>query len=124
MDVKILAKLSKWMCSTDLEELTWESGENKISLKTNNLPVETNIPASAVQPVLAPAIGIYHSAMLGSSNTFKEGQNIEKGQDLGWIETGKNREPILASCSGTLKISAAKDGQPTEYGQPLFFIEP
>jgi len=124
MDVIMLTALSKWMENTDLEEITWRSGKNKISLKTNNEPVESIIPSSPLQPVLAPAIGIFRSSQPGQTNALTEGMKLSQGSELGWIETGKTREALKAPCQGNLKIIAIKDGQPAEYGQPLFFIEP
>ena len=46
MDVKTLTKLTKWMETTDLEEITWRNGEDKISLKLNNNPEQSAAIAS------------------------------------------------------------------------------
>jgi biotin carboxyl carrier protein len=124
MDVKTLTKLTKWMETTDLEEITWRSGADKISLKLNNNPEHNTTIASTMEPVLAPSIGIFRFARPGKTNHLKEGASIKAGQELGVVEVGKDFKSIAAPSNGLLKIISIEEGKPVEYGQPLFFIEP
>lgn len=124
MDVKTLTKMTKWMESTDLEEITWKSGDDKISLKLNNNPEHSATISSSMEPVLAPSIGIFRFAQPGKTNHLKEGSTIKKGQELGLVEVGKDFKSVAAPSDGLLKIISIEDGKPVEYGQPLFFIEP
>lgn len=124
MDIKTLGKLTKWMETTDLEEITWKDGEGKISLKLNNQPEHHGIPAAALVPVCAPSIGIFRNARPGRTNTLKEGAAVKKDQELGVLEVGKDLKPVSAPADGFLKIISVEEGKPVEYGQPLFFIEP
>ncbi|HBA59354.1 MAG TPA: hypothetical protein DCZ92_00745 [Elusimicrobia bacterium] len=124
MDVKTLTKLTKWMESTDLEEITWKNGEDKISLKFNNNPVHNSVLSSAMEPVLAPSIGIFRFARPGKTNHLKEGASVKKGQELGIVEVGKDFKSVTAPANGLLKIISIEDGKPVEYGQPMFFVEP
>lgn len=123
MDVTTLTALSKWMENTDLEEVTWRCGKESISLKTSNVSAASCMPVSRLQPVLSPSVGIFRSAVPGQTHNLQEGSKINKGGELGWLETGRTREPVQSPCSGTIKIIAIKDGQAAEYGQPLFFVE-
>ena len=124
MDVKTLTKLTKWMESTDLEEITWKNGEDKISLKLNNNPDHNSVISSAMEPVLAPSIGIFRFARPGKTNHLKEGASVKKGQELGVVEVGKDFKSVTAPANGLLKIISIEDGKPVEYGQPMFFVEP
>jgi len=124
MDVKKLSKLTKWMETTDLEEITWKSGEDKISLKLNNNPEHSTAIASTMEPILAPSIGIFRFARPGKTNHLKEGASVKKGQELGVVEVGKDFKSVTAPADGLLKIISIEDGKPVEYGQPMFFVEP
>ena len=124
MDVKTLTKMTKWMETTDLEEITWKNGDDKISLKLNNNPEHSATFASNMEPVLAPSIGIFRFARPGKTNHLKEGAAVKAGQELGLVEVGKDFKPVAAHSNGLLKIISIQDGKPVEYGQPLFFIEP
>jgi biotin carboxyl carrier protein len=124
MDVKTLTKLAKWMETTDLEEITWKCGDEKISLKLNNNPEHNHTIASTMEPVLSPSIGIFRFARPGKTNLLKEGAAIKNGQELGVVEVGKDFKSIAAPSNGLLRIISIEEGKPVEYGQPLFFIEP
>jgi biotin carboxyl carrier protein len=124
MDVKTLAKLTKWMEGTDLEEITWRNGEDKISLKLNNNPGHNNSIASTMEPVLSPSIGIFRFARPGKTNQLKEGASVKSGQELGVVEVGKDFKSVTAPSNGLLKIISIEEGKPVEYGQPMFFLEP
>ena len=124
MDVKTLTKMTKWMESTDLEEITWRSGDDKISLKLNNNPAHSATISSTLEPVLSPSIGIFRFARPGKTNHLKEGSAVKTGAELGVVEVGKDFKSVPAPSDGLLKIISIEDGKPVEYGQPLFFIEP
>lgn len=124
MDVKTLTKMTKWMESTDLEEITWRSGDDKISLKLNNNPEHHSTIASTLEPVLSPSIGIFRFARPGKTNHVKEGASVKSGAELGVVEVGKDFKTVAAPSDGLLKIISIEDGKPVEYGQPLFFLEP
>lgn len=124
MDVKTLTKMTKWMETTDLEEITWKSGGDRISLKLNNTPEHSVTIASSLEPVLSPSIGIFRFARPGKTNHLKEGSTIKAGAELGVVEVGKELKSVTAASNGLLKIISIEDGKPVEYGQPLLFIEP
>ncbi|HOW88742.1 MAG TPA: biotin/lipoyl-binding protein [Elusimicrobiales bacterium] len=124
MDVKTLSKITKWMESTDLEEVTWKNGGDKISLKVNNTPEPHSKFSSSVVTVSAPSIGVFRFARPGKANAVKQGMTVKKGAELGVVEAAKEFKPVSAPVDGNLKIVSVEDGQTVEYGQPLFFIEP
>ncbi|MEA3307273.1 MAG: biotin/lipoyl-containing protein [Elusimicrobiota bacterium] len=126
MDVKTLGKITKWMETTDLNEVVWKKGANKFSLKVNGAqPQACNVSThSSLIPVNSPSIGIFRFAIRGKSCLIKEGNEVKKGQDMGIIEIGKNFKPVKAQENGFVKIICIEDGKTVEYGQPLFFLEP
>lgn len=124
MDVKTLSKITKWMESTDLEEVTWKNGGDKISLKVNNSPESHTKFSSTIVPVCSPSIGIFRFARPGKANPLKQGVAVKKGVELGVVEAAKEFKSVAATGDGYLKIISVEDGQTVEYGQPLFFIEP
>jgi acetyl-CoA carboxylase biotin carboxyl carrier protein len=52
-----------------------------------------------------------------------EGQRLEGDRDLAFVETLGIRNPVRSRGRGTLAAVFVTDGQPVEYGQPLFAIE-
>jgi biotin carboxyl carrier protein len=48
---------------------------------------------------------------------------VSKGQTLCIIEAMKLLNEIESDVSGTVKAILVENGQPVEYGQPLFLIE-
>ena len=50
------------------------------------------------------------------------GQSVKQGDTLCIIEAMKLMNEIEADGSGTLKAVLVENGQPVEYGQPLFLI--
>jgi len=124
MNVKTLGKITKWMETTDLEEITFKEGGDKISLKLNNHPEHHTSLSSTLVPVSSPSIGIFRFSRPGTTSALKEGVSVKKGQELGAVEVGKDHKPVIAGAAGFLKIISVEEGKPVEYGQPLFFIEP
>ncbi len=51
------------------------------------------------------------------------GQSVTKGQTLCIIEAMKLLNEIESDAAGTVKAILVENGQPVEYGQPLFVIE-
>ena len=124
MDLAMLADLSKWMEQTDLEEITLRKGKDRIMLKAGNeIDDSANIPVMPLKSISSPSIGLFRFAMPGRSRILSTGDKINRGDKLGWIETGQTREAVISQYTVNIKVIAIKDGQPAEYGQPLFFIE-
>jgi acetyl-CoA carboxylase biotin carboxyl carrier protein len=65
----------------------------------------------------------YRSASPGSKPFVEVGQSVNAGDTLCIIEAMKLMNEIEADRSGVVKAVLAEDGQPVEYGEPLFIIE-
>jgi acetyl-CoA carboxylase biotin carboxyl carrier protein len=73
----------------------------------------------------SPIVGtFYESPSPGAPPFFKIGDTVEAGQILCIIEAMKLMNEIEAEVSGEIVKRFANNGQPVEYGQPLFAIRP
>jgi acetyl-CoA carboxylase biotin carboxyl carrier protein len=72
----------------------------------------------------SPMVGtFYRSPSPGAPSFVEVGQAVNKGQTLCIIEAMKLLNEIESDASGTVKAILVDNGQPVEYGQPLFLIE-
>lgn len=124
MDTKLITEITDWLKTTDLAEFCYQKDHNCIEIKTREALPEPAKFTCHLTVVTAPALGIYHSAAKGKNLPLKEGQTVKEGASLGIIESATKKHSITAPVAGTLRIIAAEEGKPAEYGQPLFFIEP
>jgi len=123
MDTKFISEVTKWMKTTDLAEFCYEKDGDCIEIKTKEaLPEPTEFSCS-LTAVTSPAVGIYRMAEKGQSLVLTEGQIVAEGDVLGMVETVSQKHIVKAHLSGKLRVAAAKDGAPVEFGLPLFFIE-
>ncbi|MCU1305388.1 MAG: biotin carboxyl carrier protein [Acidobacteriaceae bacterium] len=75
--------------------------------------------------VKSPIVGTYYEAPSPGSPAFvKVGDAVETGQILCIIEAMKLMNEIESDVSGIVAKILVKNGQPVEYGQPLFAISP
>lgn len=75
--------------------------------------------------VLSPFVGTFYRAPSPDTDPYiKEGQIIKKGDVLCIIEAMKLMNEIESEVSGKVVSILAENGQPVEYGEPLFLIEP
>ncbi|WP_172958224.1 acetyl-CoA carboxylase biotin carboxyl carrier protein, partial [Thermus scotoductus] len=75
--------------------------------------------------VRAPIVGTFYRAPAPDAPPYvEEGDRVEKGQVLCIIEAMKLMNEIESEVSGIVKKILVKNGEPVEYGQPLFLIQP
>ncbi len=73
--------------------------------------------------VKAPMVGTFYRAPAPDGKPFVEvGQAVKEGEPVCIIEAMKLMNEIEADASGTVKAVLVENGQPVEYGQPLFII--
>ena len=74
--------------------------------------------------VKSPMVGtFYRSASPGASPFVEVGQSVKAGDTLCIIEAMKLLNEIEADKNGVIKAILLENGQPVEYGEPLFIIE-
>lgn len=85
------------------------------------------IPLPAVDEgyvIKSPMVGIFYSSASPDVPAFVEiGQTVDKGDVLCIIEAMKIMNQIEADTSGVLSKIYVENGEPIEYGQPLFVIK-
>jgi acetyl-CoA carboxylase biotin carboxyl carrier protein len=80
---------------------------------------------SGLHEVKSPMVGtFYESPSPGAQPFVKPGDQIQAGQVLCIIEAMKLMNEIEADVSGEVVKRIANNGQPVEYGQPLYQIRP
>jgi acetyl-CoA carboxylase biotin carboxyl carrier protein len=73
--------------------------------------------------VKSPMVGTFYRASAPGSKPFVEvGTPVKSGETVCIIEAMKLLNEIEADCDGVIKAILVENGQPVEYGQPLFII--
>jgi acetyl-CoA carboxylase biotin carboxyl carrier protein len=81
-------------------------------------------PASNEHIIKSPMVGtFYRSASPGAKPFVDVGTSIKAGETVCIVEAMKILNEIDADKAGTIKRILVENGQPVEYGQPLFVIE-
>lgn len=148
MDLRKLKKLIDLVQESGIAELEITEGEEKVRINRVGAPghpgmmgmvqpaapavatTVTAVPAVAQAPaepeghtVKSPMVGTFYRSSAPGSKPFVEvGQNISAGETLCIIEAMKLLNEIEADQSGVVKKILVENGQPVEYGQPLFII--
>jgi acetyl-CoA carboxylase biotin carboxyl carrier protein len=88
-------------------------------------PVAEPAPSEPTGHVLkSPMVGTFYRSANPNSAPFVEvGAVVKEGDTLCIIEAMKLMNEIEADASGIVKAILVENGQPVEYGQPLFVIE-
>jgi acetyl-CoA carboxylase biotin carboxyl carrier protein len=89
-------------------------------------PVDAAAPKARVNEhvVTAPMVGTYYAAPSPGAKPFVEiGDEVKVGQVLCIIEAMKMMNQIESDKAGRVTSIMARNGDPVEFGQPLFVIE-
>jgi acetyl-CoA carboxylase biotin carboxyl carrier protein len=86
---------------------------------------EPEVPAAeAGHVVTSPMVGtVYRASSPGGKPLVELGSSIKQGEPVCIIEAMKIMNEIEATHSGTITKVLCENGQPVEFGQPLFVIE-
>jgi acetyl-CoA carboxylase biotin carboxyl carrier protein len=88
-------------------------------------PVVSEVVATALIMVEAPMVGtFYRASSPGAEPYVKEGDVVKEGQILCIIEAMKLMNEIESKASGRVVKIHLENGNPVEFGQPLFAIDP
>jgi acetyl-CoA carboxylase biotin carboxyl carrier protein len=146
MDLRKLKKLIDLVQESGIAELEITEGEEKVKIvKGGGVSVSAAPPvvalasAAAPQPqaagpaepepgqeghvVKAPMVGTFYRSPSPDAKVFVEvGQAVKEGDTICIIEAMKLMNEIEADASGVVKAILVENGQPVEYGQPLFIL--
>lgn len=148
MDLRKLKTLIELVESSGIAELEISEGEERVRITRTAASVQQTY-SPAPQPIIAvaapqavvtaaepakpaiaeghvvksPMVGtFYRSASPGSKAFVDVGQTVNSGETLCIIEAMKLLNEIEADQSGVIKAILVENGQPVEFGQPLFVI--
>ena len=148
MDLRKLKKLIDLVEASGIAELEITEGEEKVRIAKSiagapmmmaHAPQMMHAPAPAVAAAVAaapaedavpeghivrsPMVGTFYRAPSPGSKNFAEvGQSVNAGDTLCIIEAMKLLNEIEADQGGVIKAILVENGQPVEYGEPLFVI--
>ncbi len=94
-------------------------------------PAAVAAPAPAAAPEAAsdkalnsPMVGTFYRAPSPGADPFVQvGDTVKKGQVVAIIEAMKLLNEVEAEEDGVVREICVENGQPVEYGQPLFILE-
>jgi acetyl-CoA carboxylase biotin carboxyl carrier protein len=148
MDLRKLKKLIDLVQESGIAELEITEGEERVRINRSGHPMQTVMamqqapaaaPATAPAPaapeapavpaapeghtVKSPMVGTFYRSSAPGAKPFVElGQSVSAGDTLCIIEAMKLLNEIEADQGGTIKAILVENGQPVEYGQPLFIV--
>ncbi len=145
MDIRKVKKLIEMLEESSLAEIEIHEGEESIRISR----ASSSVPAMAAPLLAAPAptvtttetdddnpalpsghkvespmVGTFYRAPTPGAKAFVEvGSQVSAGETLCIVEAMKMLNQIEADKSGTIKAILKENGEPVEYGEPLFIIE-
>lgn len=150
MDIRKIKKLIELLDESGVAEIEIKEGEESVRISRQHAamqgmpmqqymapppaaapvatPVAADEPAAEVEisghKINSPMVGtFYRSASPGATAFTDIGQSVTEGDTLCIIEAMKILNQIEADKSGKVKAILVENGQPVEFGQPLFIIE-
>jgi acetyl-CoA carboxylase biotin carboxyl carrier protein len=150
MDIRKVKKLIELLEESGISELEISEGEESVRISRHprmamqapvamGSPMVQAAPLAAAMPataagehkprndeytVTSPMVGTYYSAASPGAKSFVDiGTEVKVGQILCIIEAMKMMNQIESDKTGRVTAILAKNGEPVEFGQPLFIIE-
>ncbi|MDX9886032.1 acetyl-CoA carboxylase biotin carboxyl carrier protein [Thauera sp.] len=146
MDLRKLKKLIDLVQESGISELEVTEGEEKVRIAKHAAAAPATYyappaaPAAAPAPTVAVAAGasalpdghivkspmvgtFYRAGAPGAKPLVEVGQTVAEGDRLCIIEAMKLMNEIETDASGVIKAILVENGEPVEYGQPLFVID-
>jgi acetyl-CoA carboxylase biotin carboxyl carrier protein len=129
MELDDLKELIELIKETDITELQVEKNGTKVRIKREKMlsPMEISVQkfGSLQEKVTSPIVGTFYRAPSPEAAPFVEvGSKVKKGQVLCIVEAMKLMNEIESEADGIVIKVLVENGQPVEYGEPLFLIEP
>ena len=150
MDIRKVKKLIELLEESGIAEIEIKEGEESVRISRmptgahaypTQVPMMMAPPAAIAAPVApveappakpranehvvtAPMVGTFYAAPTPGAKAFVDiGDEVKMGQVLCIIEAMKMMNQIEADKSGKVTSIMAQNGDPVEFGQPLFVIE-
>ena len=149
MDLRKLKKLIDLVQESGISELEVTEGEEKVRIAKHygtvaaapqqyyappppvalgapaassvNLDDEDELPEGHV--VKSPMVGTFYRSPSPGADAFVQiGQTVKQGETICIIEAMKLLNEIEADASGVIKAILVENGEPVEFGEPLYVI--
>lgn len=143
MELEDLKDLIELLKETDITELQIEKDGTKVKIKKEKIlsslemsvhkskafqekiVAETEEEAQRLVTITSPIVGTFYRSPTPEVAHFVEvGIKVTKGQVLCIVEAMKMMNEIESEVDGVVVKVLVENGQPVEYGEPLFLIEP
>jgi oxaloacetate decarboxylase alpha subunit len=128
MDLEEIRKLCALMREEDLVELTVEEGGRRITLRRAEGPraFPPQAPPKKEEIIVrSPVVGTFWIRPAPGEPPFVQvGDLVQPGQVLCIVEAMKVMNEVRAEVAGVVEEILAEEGDPVEYGQPLFRLRP
>lgn len=140
MNIKEIKDIIKAIEGTDISEIDVHSAGDRIRIRRClgdvSPPSEKKAPKTRKKDggvpenvellsVTSPLVGtFYRSSALDSPPFVEVGQEVRKGDVLCIVESMKLMNEIETEVDGIIVSILVENGQPVEYGQSLFLLEP
>ncbi len=137
MDLRKLKTLIDLVSESGVAELEITEGDDHIKIVNRvNAPAVAAAPAAAVcapaaaapaaedtRTVNSPMVGTFYRSPSPGATPFADvGQRVKAGDTVCIIEAMKLLNEIETEYDGVIKEILVENGQPVEFGQPLFVI--
>ncbi|HUS39512.1 MAG: acetyl-CoA carboxylase biotin carboxyl carrier protein [Pirellulales bacterium] len=140
-DLKKIRRLVELMKEHDLNEMDLEQGEQRIRLRrgitgqvmTNSMPAPVAAPAGGGKPTVedtnivtinSPMVGTFYTSPSPEAGAYvKVGDHVGDDSTVCIVEAMKVFNEIPAETSGKIVAILVENGEPVEYGQPLFKVD-
>ncbi len=151
MDIRKVKKLIELLEESGISELEIHEGEESVRISRYSqapaapayampapqiaMPAAATPAAASAEPAAAaqaitghtvnsPMVGTFYRAPSPGAKAFVEvGDRVTVGDTLCIVEAMKLLNQIESDKAGTVKAILVENGQPVEYGEPLFVIE-
>lgn len=146
MDIKDVKAIYKFLRETDITEFELEGADGKVRIKRGNVAAVREIFEAAPQPavqkeekkeaasekarseniriVTSPMVGTFYRSPSPEAPSFVElGSIVKSSQTMCIIEAMKLMNEVESEYNGKVVSILVENGQPVEYGEPLFHIE-
>lgn len=153
MDIRKVKKLIELLEESGIDEIEIKEGEEAVRISRRQAPpaqeyypvappAMASVPQAVAAPPVAeparpagpqpeprqtidsPMVGTFYSGPSPSDPPFVQvGARVNRGDVVCIIEAMKIMNQIEADKDGVITQTLVEDGQPVEYGQPLFVVE-
>jgi acetyl-CoA carboxylase biotin carboxyl carrier protein len=142
MELDDLKELISFLKDTDITELQVEKEGIKVKIRRqmmlSSLEMHQKPPLTTIErtgeseediqrliTITCPIVGTFYRAPSPDAPPFADaGTKVRKGQVICIIEAMKLMNEIESEVDGVIVRALVENGQPVEYGEPLFLVEP